>query len=137
VPTAHSQNVTLDPVDAQHQRADVDAEQALSGQAGRSGNPPLSQLEVLREVTRTGVRTPAELAARMHVRVQSLTDSINELVARGLVSAAGLELLDRDRAARDAWLHATMHDNLTPPEVDLLMLVAPVLRKLANEGAAP
>jgi DNA-binding MarR family transcriptional regulator len=125
----------------------------LSGQAGRSGNPPRSQLDVLGEVSRTGVSTPAELAARMHVRVQSLTDSINELVARGLVSrrpdqsdrrrqlvevsAAGLELLDRDRAERDAWLHATMHDNLTPLEVDLLMLVAPVLRKLANAGAAP
>jgi DNA-binding MarR family transcriptional regulator len=108
---------------------------------------------VLGEVSRTGVSTPAELAARMHVRVQSLTDSINELVARGLVSrrpdqsdrrrqlvevsAAGLELLDRDRAERGAWLHATMHDNLTPLEVDLLMLVAPVLRKLANAGAAP
>jgi DNA-binding MarR family transcriptional regulator len=53
------------------------------------------------------------------------------------VSAAGLELRDGDRAERDAWLHATMHDNLTPLEVDLLMLVAPVLRKLANAGAAP
>lgn len=116
MPTAHSQNVTLDPV----------------------SNPPRSQLEVLREVSRTGVRTPAELAARMHVRVQSLADSINELVARGgPVRPAGLKLIDRDRAERDAWLHATMHDNLTPLEVDLLMLVAPVLRKLANAGAAP
>ena len=41
----------------------------------------LSQLELLGEVSRTGVTTPAELASRLHVRVQSLTDSINELVA--------------------------------------------------------
>ena len=46
----------------------------------------LSQLEVLGEVSRTGVSAPAELAARMRVRVQSLTDSINDLAARGLVS---------------------------------------------------
>ena len=104
-------------------------------------------MEVLGEVSRTGVITPAELAARMHVRVQSLTDSINELVSRGLVSrrpddddrrrqlieitAAGTALLDDDRAERDAWLNATMRDNLTELEFNLLMLVAPVLRKLA------
>jgi DNA-binding MarR family transcriptional regulator len=112
----------------------------------------LSQLEVLGEVSRTGVSTPAELATRMHVRVQSLTDSINELEGRGLVSRrpddadrrrqlieitpAGTALLDRDRAERDAWLSASMRDNLSELEFDLLMLVAPVLRKLADaEGA--
>ena len=41
----------------------------------------LSQMEVLGEVSRTGVITPVELATRMHVRVQSLTDSINELAS--------------------------------------------------------
>jgi DNA-binding MarR family transcriptional regulator len=125
----------------------------------------LSQMEVLGEVSRTprtrgaeqtprtrganqtGVSTPAELAVRLHVRVQSLTDSINDLVSRGLVSRrpddddrrrqlieitpAGTALLDDDRAERDAWLNATMRENLSQLEVDLLMLVAPVLRKLA------
>jgi DNA-binding MarR family transcriptional regulator len=108
----------------------------------------LTQLEVLREVSRTGVSAPAELATRMHVRVQSLTDSINDLVARGLVSRrpdttdrrrqlvevtrAGIELLDGDRAERDAWLEEAMRENLTDLEFDLLMLVAPILRKLAR-----
>jgi DNA-binding MarR family transcriptional regulator len=107
----------------------------------------LSQMEVLGDVTRTGVSTPAELAGRLHVRVQSLTDSINELVNRGLVSRrpdeqdrrrqlveitpAGTALLEGDRAERDAWLQDTMRDNLSELECDLLMLVAPVLRKLA------
>ena len=107
----------------------------------------LSQLELLGEVSRTGVTTPAELGTRLHVRVQSLTDSINELVSRGLIARrpdqtdrrrqlieitpAGTALLDADRAERDAWLHATMRDNLSELEFDLLMLVAPVLRKLA------
>jgi DNA-binding MarR family transcriptional regulator len=116
----------------------------------------LSQMELLGEVSRAsrargedhnGVSTPAELAARLHVRVQSLTDSINGLVNRGLVSRrpddddrrrqlieiteAGIALLEDDRAERDAWLNATMRDNLTDLEFNLLMLVAPVLRKLA------
>jgi DNA-binding MarR family transcriptional regulator len=107
----------------------------------------LTQLELLGEVSRTGVTTPAELGVRLHVRVQSLTDSINELVSRELIERrpdetdrrrqlieitdAGSTLLEVDRAERDAWLHATMRNNLTPLEFDLLMLVAPVLRKLA------
>jgi DNA-binding MarR family transcriptional regulator len=111
----------------------------------------LSQLELLGEVSRSGVTTPAELAALLHVRVQSLTDSINELVSRNLVERrpdendrrrqlieitdTGTALLLSDRAERDAWLHATMRDNLSQLEFDLLTLVAPVLRKLAYAGA--
>ncbi|HKV22938.1 MAG TPA: MarR family transcriptional regulator [Mycobacterium sp.] len=107
----------------------------------------LSQMEVLSEVTRTGSISPAELAARLHVRVQSLTDAINELVSRELLSRrqddedrrrqlievtpTGVALLDEDRAERDAWLNATMRENLSDLEFNLLMLVAPVLRKLA------
>jgi DNA-binding MarR family transcriptional regulator len=107
----------------------------------------LSQMELLGEVSRSGVITPAELGARLQVRVQSLTDSINDLVSRELVARrpdeadrrrqlieitdAGTALLEVDRAERDAWLHATMRDNLSQLEFDLLMLVAPVLRKLA------
>ena len=111
----------------------------------------LSQMQLLGEISRAGVTTPAELGSRMHVRVQSLTDSINELVGRELIArrpdeadrrrqlieitAAGTALLEADRAERDAWLHATMRDNLSQLEFDLLMLVAPVLRKLAYADA--
>ena len=111
----------------------------------------LSQLELLGEISRTGVTTPAELAGRLHVRVQSLTDSIYVLVSRDLIARrpdetdrrrqlielteAGTALLEADRAERDAWLHATMREGLSPLEFDLLMLVAPVLRKLAYTDA--
>ncbi|MCW2562236.1 MAG: hypothetical protein QOD59_4563 [Mycobacterium sp.] len=111
----------------------------------------LSQMQLLGEISRTGVTTPAELGTLLHVRVQSLTDSINELVSRDLIArrpdetdrrrqlieitSAGTALLEADRAERDAWLHATMRDNLTALEFDLLMLVAPVLRKLAYTEA--
>ncbi|MCT7660811.1 MarR family winged helix-turn-helix transcriptional regulator [Mycobacterium deserti] len=111
----------------------------------------LSQMELLTEVSRTGVISPADLAGRLRVRVQSLTDSINELMGRDLIvrrpdeadrrrqlieiTDAGTDLLETDRAERDAWLHATMRDNLSQLEFDLLMLVAPVLRKLAYADA--
>jgi DNA-binding MarR family transcriptional regulator len=113
----------------------------------------LSQLEVLGEASRSGVTTPAELASRLQVRVQSLTDSINELETRGQVSrrpdpddrrrqlievtADGTALLETDRAYRDAWLDTAMRHTLTELEFDLLMLVAPVLRKLADADARP
>ncbi len=112
----------------------------------------LSQLEVLSDVSRAGVTTPAEIAGRLQVRVQSLTDSINELESRGLVSRrpddadrrrqlieltpAGLDLLLRDRAQRDAWLHEMMREHLSELEFNLLMLTAPVLRKLADADHA-
>jgi len=111
----------------------------------------LSQMQLLGEISRAGVTAPAELAARLGVRVQSLTDGINELVTRELIARrpddvdrrrqlieiteAGTALLEADRAERDAWLHTTMRDNLTQLEFDLLMLVAPVLRKLAYADA--
>lgn len=108
----------------------------------------LSQQQVLGEVGRAGVTTPAELAVRLHVRVQSLTDGINHLESEGLIgrrtdpddrrrqlveiTADGTALLTADRAERDEWLNAAMRDTLTDLEFDLLMLVAPVLRKLAD-----
>ena len=113
----------------------------------------LSQLELLGETSRSGITTPAEMAARLQVRVQSLTDSINELETRALISRRadpadrrrqlieitddGRRLLHGDRADRDAWLQATMRDNLSDLEFDLLMLVAPVLRKLADSEGPP
>jgi DNA-binding MarR family transcriptional regulator len=108
----------------------------------------LGQQQILGEVSRAGVTTPAELATRLHVRVQSLTDGINHLESQGLVARrtdahdrrrqlvevtdAGMALLEADRAERDEWLNAAMRDTLTELEFNLLMLVAPVLRKLAD-----
>ena len=48
------------------------------------------------------------------------------------MTADGTALLEADRAERDAWLNAAMRDTLTELEFNLLMLVAPVLRKLAD-----
>jgi len=111
----------------------------------------LSQMQLLGEVSRAAVTTPAELGVRLGVRVQSLTDSLNELESRGLITRRpdaadrrrqlveitpdGTVLLEADRAERDAWLHTTMRERLSTLEFDLLMLVAPILRKLADAEA--
>jgi len=108
----------------------------------------LSQMQLLGEISRAGVTTPAELSVRMQVKVQSLTDSLNELMTRGLIgrrpddtdrrrqlveiTVDGVTLLEVDRAERDAWLRDTMGDTLSTLEFELLMLVAPILRKLAE-----
>ncbi|AQA01546.1 MarR family transcriptional regulator [Mycobacterium sp. MS1601] len=112
----------------------------------------LTQMQILGDTSRAGVTTPAEIASRLQVRVQSLTDSFNGLDARALVSrrpdpddrrrqlieitAEGERLLAEDRAERDQWLDAVMRDALTDLEYNLLMIVAPVLRKLADGEAA-
>ncbi|MEW5811360.1 MAG: MarR family transcriptional regulator [Actinomycetota bacterium] len=111
----------------------------------------LSQMQLLGEISRAGVTSPAELGVRLGVRVQSLTDALNELESRGLIArrpdaadrrrqlveitADGTTLLDADRAERDAWLHTTMRERLSTLEFDLLMLVAPILRKIADAEA--
>jgi hypothetical protein len=41
-------------------------------------------------------------------------------------------LLARERTQRYTWLFETMHNHLTELEFNLLMLTAPVLRKLAD-----
>jgi hypothetical protein len=51
------------------------------------------------------------------------------------VTDAGTDLLEADRAERDGWLNTAMRETLTDLEFDLLMLVAPVLRKLADADA--
>ena len=48
------------------------------------------------------------------------------------MTAEGTAILEADRAERDAGLHQTMRESLTELEFDLLMLVAPILRKLAE-----
>lgn len=109
----------------------------------------LSQQQILGEVSRLGVTSPADLAGRMGVRVQSLTDGLNELEARSLIARRpdeadrrrqlieftdeGRALLTADRAERDAWLRDAMARTLTDLEAELLMLVAPILRKIADE----
>lgn len=108
----------------------------------------LTQIQLLSDLARNGSLTPAELAALEQVRAQSLTPAINALEGDGLVSKstdpgdrrrqllsltpAGVDLVAQDRAQRDAWLDRAMSSTLTPLERDLLHLVGPLLRRLAE-----
>jgi hypothetical protein len=94
----------------------------------------LGQQQILGEVSRAGVTTPAD--GINHLESQGLvarrTDAHDRRRQLVEVTDAGMALLEADRAERDEWLNAAMRDTLTELEFNLLMLVAPVLRKLAD-----
>ena len=82
------------------------------------------------------------------VHSPGLAPAINALEADGLVSKstdpadrrrqlltitpAGAALIEDDRARRDAWLERAVVQALSPLEADLLHLVGPLLRRLAE-----
>ncbi len=100
---------------------------------------------------RLGTTTVAELADRMHVRVQSLTVSMNKLTEAGLIerttdpddrrrqlvslTSDGVNLLTEDRALRDVWLARAVEEQLDETERGLLMLCVPLLERLASTEA--
>ena len=108
----------------------------------------LTQVTVLGYLDRLGATTVAHLADRMHVRVQSLTVSMNKLTDGGLIARttdpddrrrqlvslteAGVNLLTEDRALRDEWLARAVDDQLDETERGLLMLCVPLLERLAS-----
>ncbi|GAA1460746.1 MarR family winged helix-turn-helix transcriptional regulator [Williamsia maris] len=109
----------------------------------------LTQVTVLGYLDRSGTTTVADLAARMHVRVQSLTVSMNKLDDAELIvrrtdpddrrrqlvelTDAGRELLLDDRAKRDEWLAEAVAHNLDETERGLIMLCVPLLERLAAD----
>lgn len=112
----------------------------------------LTQVTVLGYLDRSGTTTVADLAERMHVRVQSLTVSMNKLSDAGLIervtdpddrrrqlislTPAGVNLLTEDRALRDEWLARAVAEHLDDTERGLLMLCVPLLERLvATEPA--
>ena len=82
----------------------------------------MEALEILCERRIRGIDSPDEADDDWGVR---------RLIQDPLIVFEPRARFDDDRTERDAWLNATMRDNLSELEFDLLMLVAPVLRKLA------
>jgi DNA-binding MarR family transcriptional regulator len=125
------------------------------GRAARLHRPDhgltLTQVTVLGYLDRLGTTTVAELADRMHVRVQSLTVSMNKLTDAGLIARTtdpddrrrqlvsltsdGVNLLTEDRAERDVWLARAVEQQLDETERGLLMLCVPLLERLASTEA--
>jgi DNA-binding MarR family transcriptional regulator len=107
---------------------------------------PLTQASVLGWLDRDGPRSIGELAAIESVRPQSMSQTIYELEAEGLVTrrpdasdgrrtqvaltASGRKALDADRAAREGWLGQEI-GKFTPEEQEILHEAVALLSRLA------
>jgi DNA-binding MarR family transcriptional regulator len=109
---------------------------------------PLTHGSVLGRLDRGGVASIGDLASAERVRPQSMTQTIADLEAVGLVArhpdpADGrrilIELTDRgrralaeDRAQREGWLAEAIAEDLTPAERRVLARALPLLERLAE-----
>jgi DNA-binding MarR family transcriptional regulator len=107
---------------------------------------PLTQASVLGWLDRDGPRSIGELAAIESVRPQSMSQTIYELEAEGLIArrpdasdgrrtqvaltARGRKALDADRAAREGWLGRAIGE-FTPEEQEILHEAVALLSRLA------
>jgi DNA-binding MarR family transcriptional regulator len=110
---------------------------------------PLTQASVLGWLDRDGPRSIGELAAIESVRPQSMSQTICELEAEGLIerraderdgrrsqialTARGRKALDADRAAREGWLGKEIGE-FTPDEQEILREAVSLLNRLADAG---
>ena len=110
---------------------------------------PLTQGSVLGRLDREGRKSIGDLAALERVRPQSMTQTIADLEADGLIARSpdpsdgrrtlvelterGLNTLHEDRRHREGWLARTIADDLTPREQRLLADALPLLERLADD----
>lgn len=111
-----------------------------------------TKLSLLAQLMDQGPLTSGELARQGRTTPQALTRSIEALVECELVqrsrstvdkrqqmltiTEAGLEMLGKDAAPRDAFLGRAMADLLTPAERQLLVVAAGLLFRLADHVPA-
>lgn len=110
---------------------------------------PLTQASVLGYVDRDGPQSIGELAATEVVRPQSMSQTVGELEAEGLIerrpderdgrrtqialTPRGRAALDADRAAREGWLGQEIA-NFSPDEQQTLREAVGLLKRLADAG---
>jgi DNA-binding MarR family transcriptional regulator len=108
----------------------------------------LTQLSAMAALYKHGPMSAGELAAYERVQPPSMSKVLANLESRGLVrrdvrpsdrrqaiisiTAAGRDLIERERRSREAWLSKRLAA-LTPEERELLREVLPVLDKLAEQ----
>lgn len=108
----------------------------------------LTKMAFLSHLDRVGPATTSELAATEGIAQQSAARAVNDLAEAGLVGRepdprdgrqvllhlrpAGAELLESDRAQRNAWLAWAMTERLTDVERELLGLTGKLLDRLAG-----
>jgi DNA-binding MarR family transcriptional regulator len=108
---------------------------------------PLPQGAALGALDRGGPQSVSDLAARAHVRPQSMAQTVGELEQGGLVvrrpdpedgrraivelTDAGRAALAEDRRRRDGWLAGALEE-LTAEERAVLHAAAPLLRRIGD-----
>jgi DNA-binding MarR family transcriptional regulator len=132
---------------------DADELRAAIGQFVRAGRShdvvPGPQAAVLGFLDREGPLTIAELAERSQVRHQSMRVTVGVLHGEGAVSvsksetdgrkvfcaltAAGRDLLDRDRDTRTGWILRGVEQRLDADQQAVAHQIAGILRLLAAE----
>jgi DNA-binding MarR family transcriptional regulator len=109
---------------------------------------PISHSAVLARLDREGQSTTTGLAASERVRPQSMSQTIAELDASGLIAKApdptdgrqtlisltekGRVMLTEDRARRDGWLARAIEADLSADEQVILRQAVELLRRLAQ-----
>jgi DNA-binding MarR family transcriptional regulator len=109
---------------------------------------PLTQAAVLGRLDREGSQSIGDLAAAEQVRPQSMSQTLGELEADGLIQRLpdvrdgrrilvaltdrGRETLAQDRALREGWLAGTLEEHFTDPELRVLEEAVALLRRLSE-----
>jgi DNA-binding MarR family transcriptional regulator len=117
-------------------------------QAQAEGELTLPETSALARLDRGGPTTPSALARAEQISPQSVGATIGALEARGLVGRsadpddgrrvlisvtdAGLEVLRSRRNARTLLLARALRTGFTRPELEQLMLAAPLMERLAE-----
>jgi DNA-binding MarR family transcriptional regulator len=109
---------------------------------------PLLHGSVLARLERGGETTTSALASAERVRQQSMSQTVTELAAAGLVSRTpdptdgrriligltdqGRTTLADDRARRDGWLASAIEADLTLEEQEILARAVAILRRIVQ-----
>jgi DNA-binding MarR family transcriptional regulator len=109
----------------------------------------LSQGAVLGRLDREGTKSIGDLALAERVRPQSMTQTISDLEADGLIARRadpadrrrilveltdlGVQTLEQDRRQREGWLARAIAEDLSPEEQQVLMQALALLRRLAED----
>src|ERR1700733_7369485 len=110
----------------------------------------LSQASVLGRLDREGTMSIGDLAGAERVRPQSMTQTIADLEADGLIerrpdpsdgrrilvelTEQGLQTLQADRRQRDGWLAHAIAEQMSPREQRQLADALPLLERLAEDA---
>jgi DNA-binding MarR family transcriptional regulator len=109
----------------------------------------LSQGAVLGRLDREGTKSIGDLAVAERVRPQSMTQTVSDLEADGLIARhtdpadgrrtlvalteQGVQTLEQDRRQREGWLARAIAEDLSAEEQQVLTQALALLRRLAED----